>query len=114
MRGKKLHKVTMQGVTKIFKRRILGNRWRRKINISLIFFFLSVSFLFGEKTPADMYKYLHLHIHIYICRATYQPKYQIPLLAKKKKPQMPNVKKKALRTTETNPLHCITIIKSFA
>ena len=80
------------------------------INLLLFIWFI-VSFLFGEKTPADMYTYMHLHTYVYM-RATYQPK--IPLLPKKQKTNIPNVKKKALHTTGTNPLHYINIIKSFA
>ena len=54
---------------------------------------------------------MHLHTYMYT-RARIGPN----TVADKKKKQNPNAqcKKKALRTTETNPLHCITIIKSFA
>ena len=58
-----------------------------------------------------MYTYMHLHIHIYIYVG---PRIRPNTVAGQKKKTNAQCKKKALRTTETNPLHCITIIKSFA
>ena len=92
---------------KIFKRRILGNRWRRKINISLIFFFLSVSLFHFHLVKKLRQIRIHtcIYIHMYT-RARIGPN---TVAAKQQKNQYPKFKKKK-RYVQLKQIHCIVLL----